>query len=137
MPDPIVVVLGKAKFRASEEEALVDFGRACAIRGKQLLTTKGDGAAEPIRRGYEKEGGTPKFLKQGDTEPFDGRYPVVLFTDKRMQDQLDERMPDWRTRTGPDGKTWIVIHNPKETEQAGRYTKQVLAELGTPLTDGG
>ncbi len=132
MRSPIVVVLGKAKIRKSEEQALRDFGRALAIRGKKLLTTlQPTGATSYIWDAYEEAGGKAEPLPKG-TEAFDGRYPVVLFTDKRMQDQLDERMPDWRSR-----KHFTVIHNIKETEQAGRYTKQILAELGTPLSDGG
>lgn len=127
---PNVVVLGKASYRTSEAEALRNFGRALAIRGKQLLTTANAGAAGPIREGYTTQGGTPSMLPAG-TDAFDGRYPVIVFTDKRMQDQLDERMPDWRTRN------WIVIHNPKETEEAGRRTREILHELGTPLPDGG
>jgi len=131
MPSPIVVVLAKAKYRKDEMQALRDFGEGLAIRGKRLLIHHGAGAVEPIIQGYAAGGGKAEQLPKG-TEAFDGRYPVVLFTDKRMQDQLDERMPDWRSR-----KHFTVIHNPKETEQAGRYTKQILAELGTPLSDGG
>lgn len=130
MPKPIVVVLGKASFRKSETDALLVFGRALAIRDKQLLTAKSGGALTPIIDGYETMGGTTQFLPKG-TEAFDGRYPVVVFTDKRLQDQLDERMPDWRSRN------WIVIHNIAETEKAGRYVTKILDQLGTPLPDGG
>lgn len=126
-----IVVLAKAKARKDEEQDLYDFGYALALRGKTLLTTNASGAGEHIRRGYTEAGGTVQNLKPGDTEPFDGRFPVVAFTDKRMQDQLDERMPDWRTRN------WTVIHNPKETSTAGRYTREILRSLGTPLPDGG
>ena len=128
---PIVVVLGKASFRNTEAAAMMDFGHALFTRDKQLLTTHNDGATVPIRDGFAKAGGKTQFLKQGDLEPFDGRYPVVVFTDKRMQDQLDKRMPDWRSRN------WIIIHNPKETAEAGRRTRELLIELGTPLPDGG
>lgn len=132
MDKPIVVVLGKASYRNSEIEALRNFGIALAIRSKQLLTTAApNSAAAVIDAAYQEAGGTTNYLKPGDLEPFDGRYPVVAFTDKRMQDQLDERMPDWRTRN------WIVIHNIKETEEAGRKTREILASLGTPLPDGG
>ena len=131
MPDlSVVVVLAKASFRASEEQALRDFGTACALREKLMLTAPGAGGAIiPILEAYTAAGGTPKQLTAGDLEPFDGRYTVVVFTDKRMQDTLDERMPDWRTRN------WIVIHNPKETEQAGRDMRKILSSLGTPLSD--
>lgn len=133
MDKPIVVVLGKASYRKSEQHALETFGQALAHRSKQLLTTQSPpaSAAHAVRIGYEFANGRTQFLKPGDLEPFDGRYPVVVFTDKRMQDQLDERMPNWRTRG------WIVIHNIKETEEAGRKTREVLAQLGTPLPDGG
>ena len=131
MDKPIVIVLGKASFRDSEAPALADFGKALFIRGKQLLTTKSRGAAMSVEAGYISAGGDPQYLTAGDLKPFDGRYPVVIFTDKRMQDQLDERMPDWRTRN------WIVIHNPKETEEAGRRTREILKSLGTPLPDSG
>lgn len=130
MEKPVVVVLAKASYRGSEQPALLDFGTALAMRGKQLLTAKTGGALVPIIHAYETAGGTTAYLPKG-TEAFDGRYPVVIFTDKRLQDQLDERMPDWRDRN------WVVIHNIKETETAGRYTRRILEELGTPLPDGG
>lgn len=125
-----IVVLGKASYRNTEIPHLETVGKAIAIRGKTLVTTKGTGAATIIDAAYQAAGGKTEYLTHGDMTPFT-LHPVLIFSDQRMLDQLDEKLPEWRTMG------WEIIHNPKATETTARYLDQILRNLGTPLSDGG
>ena len=81
-----------------------------------------------MAEGYERGGKTPTYLKKGEQPNAD--IPVVIFTNSKMQQDLDEQKPDWRARG------WTIIHNPKETIDAGRYARIIAKERGTPLPDG-
>jgi len=100
-----------------------------ALRQKPLVTTASPGAAALVVEGYRAEGGSPTFLPPNSPTPNHSR--VVVFTDTKLQAALDERVPDWRERG------WLIIHNPKETQEAGEAAVLILAEHGQNLSDGG
>lgn len=129
MANDIILVLGKDNINKLEIEPLRRIGRAIAIRNKTLRTTKSPGACRAVVEGYESEGGTVEYTGKGNPE--EGVKGTLVFTSKKYQEKLDERLPDWRTRD------WIVFHNRKATQDAANMIEQVLKELGTPLSDGG
>lgn len=126
-PKPVIVVLGKRTVRKSEIPHLQTFGTAMAIRSKQLVTTQSEGVASIVASAYAEAGGTPIFLTNENYESYTDQHPVVVFTDTKYQEQLDERAPHWRTAD------WIVIHNPKATEEVGAFLISLLEEFGTPI----
>jgi hypothetical protein len=52
---------------------------------------------------------------------------VLVFTDKRFQDQLDARFPGWREYH------WYVVHNPKDTKDTARHMAYNLHQVGLRL----
>lgn len=121
-----VVVLGKRSVHKTEVKALRDFGLALALRGNQLVTTDTPGAPAEVSEGFRQGGGTVMLLKAGETP---GERPVIIFTNSKMQQDLDENKPDWRERG------WLIINNPKETQEAANAARVIAKERGTPLPD--
>jgi hypothetical protein len=113
--------------RKTEIPHLQTFGQAMAIRGKQLVTTISDGVASIIATAYAQAGGTPIFMNNDNYERYTEQHPVVVFTDTKYQQQLNDRAPHWRTAN------WLVIHNPKATEEVGAFLTTLLEEFGTPI----
>ena len=133
-PKRLVVVLGKETVRTDEEDALRAFGDALAKRDKILYITNTRGAGKLIAEGYTAAGGPELHYIQGnfltEFEALPVHHPIVVFTNAKMQADLNTRVPDWRERN------WIVFHNQKATRQAGEWAAQLLAEL-PPVEDGG
>lgn len=129
--DPtIVVVLGKKRVRKDEIEALRTFGRALHRRGKTLFTTKSEGAPAEVAIGYSEAGGTPHWITGDFLQQYEEQVPhkpIVIFTDMQTQTDLDKKSPDWRS------KNLIVIHNPKQTQEAARQITGWLNEWNTPI----
>lgn len=93
------------------------------------MTTRTPGATTHVAEGYQRGGKEPRFLKKGE-QP-DPEWPVVIFTNTAMEEQLDETKPDWRSRN------WLIIKNTAGTREAALAARAVAAERGTPLPDGG
>ena len=127
MSDQPIVVLGKRSVRKTEVPHLEVFGKAMAARGKQLITTRTEGAASIIAHAYEAAGGTPQYMTAKDYDHLTKTHPVVVFTDLAYQKHLDEVAPDWKTRG------WEIIHNPKASEEVATFLTALMAELGTPI----
>lgn len=123
-----LVVLGKRSVRRDEVQALRDFGYAMALRGMRLITTKTPGAPEEIANGFTAAGGEPEYLKDGERP--DAKIPVVIFTNSAMLAK-DENHKTWTERG------WLIINNPKETQDAGKFARIIAAQRGTPLPDRG
>ncbi len=123
-----IVVLGKRTVRKTELPHLHTFGAAMAIRSKQLITTKTEGAPAAIASAYMAAGGTPIYMTGADYQSYTEEHPVVVFTDTKYEAHLDKIAPNWRSAN------WTVIHNPKATQEAADYLTQILLDLGTPLT---
>lgn len=121
-----VIVLGKKSVNKNEVKPLRDFGHALALRGNQLVTTRNPGAPAEVAIGFTEGGGKPQFLKP---EEGPGDRPVVIFTNSKMQADLDAEKPGWRERG------WIIINNPKETQDAANYARIIAKERGTPLPE--
>lgn len=127
-----IVVLGKTSIRKSEYPQLFDIGRAIALRGKTLRTTRTAGAARAIVEGYESQFHTAlmtprtEYMQQGEIPDHSS---VMLFTDKKMETLLNEHLPNWRLRG------WIAFLNPIGTTTAIEHIKAVLEILGTPLSE--
>jgi hypothetical protein len=119
-------VLGKKTVHKNEVKPLRDFGHALALRGNQLVTTRGTGAPAEVAIGFAEGGGTVKFLSEGEKP---GERSVIIFTNSKMQKDLDETKPGWRDRN------WVIINNPKETQDAGNAARIIAKERGTPLPD--
>lgn len=124
----MVVVLGKPTINKIEYDPLFFIGRALALRNKQLRTTKTEGACAAIVAGYESQGQSPEYITKGGLIT-EGAESVVVFTDAKYQAKLTERYPTWKDQP------WLVIHNRKATTEAATMVKQILEDLGTPLTD--
>lgn len=122
----VIVVLGKTSIHKIEYEPLFRIGRAIAIRGKTLRTTKTPGACRAVVEGYESEGKSPEYItKAGD--PGEGAKGVMAFTDAKYLQKLDTGMPGWKDLN------WIIFHNRKATTEAARMIEEILRDLETPL----
>lgn len=121
-----VIVLGKKSANKNEIKPLRDFGHALALRGNQLVVTNGPGAPAEVAIGFTEGGGKVRYLAAGE-QP--GNRPVIIFTNSKMQADLDKQKPGWRKRG------WIIINNPKETQEAANYARIIAKERGTPLPD--
>jgi hypothetical protein len=124
-----IIVLGKKTTRKSDIAPLETFAKAMVIRTKQLITTRGEqgSVTQVIANAYQAAGGTPQFLTGANYDELTTTHPVIVFTDTKYQEQLDAVHPEWRT------KNWLVIHNPKATEEAATYLTQLLADWDTPI----
>jgi hypothetical protein len=122
-----IVILGKRTVRKSEIPHLETFARALFMREKQLITTRTEGVATVIAQAYAKAGGTPQYLTGADYLEHTSNDNVIVFTDTKYQAQLDEKQPGWKDRG------WVIIHNPKATEDAATYLTQLLSDWGTPI----
>lgn len=125
-PPKEVVVLGKRSVHKSEVKPLREFGHALALRGNQLVTNNTPGAATEVAAGFAEGGGTVKWLSPGEGP---GDRPVIIFTNSKMQQDLDRDKPGWRDRG------WLIINNPKETAEAANAARIIAKERGTPLPD--
>lgn len=129
--DPtIVVVLGKKQVRKDEIDALHTFGAALHRRGKTLATTKSEGVPAEIAKAYEEAGGTTLYIDGAWLVEYEKQVSpkkIIVFTNMQMQTDLDKKVPNWRERD------WVIIHNPKATQEAARHVTQLLKEFGTPL----
>lgn len=121
-----VVVLGKRSVTRSEVEPLRVFGHALALRRNQLVTTKTSGAPAEVVIGYQRGGGSPKYLRENEKP---GDRPVIIFTNSKMQADLDETKPGWRDRG------WIIVNNPAETEEVANMARIIARERGTPVPE--
>lgn len=126
-PSEFIVVLGKRSVRKTEIPHLELFARAMIQRGKQLITTRTEGVASIIAKAFANAGGTPTYMTNQDYERYANSGRVVAFTDTKYQEHLDQKNPDWRTLG------WVIIHNPKATEEAAAFLTKLLDDLGTPL----
>lgn len=122
-----IVVIGKRSVRKSEIPHLETVGKALAIRKRQLVTTPTEGVASIIAAAYAAAGGTPIYMTKTTYEDYTQSSDVIAFTDTKYQKQLDEVAPDWRSRD------WLIVHNPKATEEVAAYLVQLLIEFDTPL----
>lgn len=120
-----IVILGKRTVRKTEIPHLEAFGHAMFARNKQLITTRTQGVASIVANAYASAGGTPQYLSGANYEELTSSDNIIVFTDTKYQEQLDENTPDWQSRG------WLVIHNPKATEQAAQYLHGLLTEWGT------
>lgn len=123
MNHPIIVVVGKESVRATEIPHLEFIGRAIAIRGKQLITSKNPGAAQHVAKGYVEAGGTIEYMTNANYEEITTKHPVLAFTDTKYQKLLDEHAPHHKT------SDWQIIHNPKATAEAAAYIAKLLDEF--------
>jgi hypothetical protein len=119
---PIIVVVGKESVRATEIPHLEAIGRAIAIRGKTLVTSKSKGAAQHVAKGYVEAGGTIEYMTKANYEDYTTNHPVLAFTDTRYQDLLDNAAPWHKT------SDWQIIHNPKATAAAAAFIAKLLEE---------
>lgn len=122
-----IIVLGKRSVRKTEVPHLETFGKAMHARSKQLITTKTEGVASIVAKAYAAAGGTPQYLSKKDYATLIEEHPVVAFTDTKYQEQLDTIHPGWKTAG------WVIIHNPKATEEAAAFLVNLLDEFGTPI----
>lgn len=122
-----IIVLGKRTVRQSEIPHLQTIGIALQRRDKQLITTSTEGVASIVAAAYASAGGTPQYMTNDNYKELTEKHPIIAFTDLKYQQQLDKSAPDWRTAG------WMVIHNPKATEEAATYLTQLLAEWETPI----
>lgn len=124
-----IVVIGKKTTRQSERPALEAFGTAMQRRAKQLITTRGEqgSVSQIIASAYQAAGGTPQFMTGANYKETTAGTNVIAFTDTKYVELLDKEDPDWRTRG------WLVIHNPKATQDAATYLTQLLVDWDTPI----
>lgn len=122
-------MLGKTSVNKAEHDALRYIGRALAHRGHTLHTTNTPGACQLVAEGYKAEGGTPTYIS-GKLDTSIARE-ILVFTDLKFQNKLDERMPDWRKAD------WLVFHNRKATADCANMISKILEARGTPLVDRG
>ena len=121
-----VIVLGKKSVHKAEVKPLRDFGHALALRGNQLVIPNSPGAPAEVAIGFGEGGGTVKYLAKGE-QP--GERSIIIFTNSKMQEDLDRDKPGWRDRN------WVIINNPKETQEAANMARIIAKERGTPIPD--
>lgn len=121
-----IVVLGKTSIHKIEYDPLFQIGRAIAIRGKTLRTTKTPGACRAVVEGFESEGKSPEYITKNGN-PGESAKGVIAFTDAKYLAKLEQGMPNWKELN------WIVFHNRKATQEAAKMIEEILRELETPL----